>query len=652
MPENYAEFPKMEQGTIPPVSNKTSQLPKSENPYIFRPYEGKAVLNPKQEEQKNHPFCDGGNNRLWFGAILIISLLMANNRECLSQQYASYAQYAQQVQQAQNTQYNNNTQYNANVQYAATPQNGQQAVMIGTPGYSNGSSAVPAASHPALPTSERRSGSIMEPVPAAATAAPAAAAPYAAAPYIMTPARQVAMQTPAQQGIIREGNSGGTVVYNSPVGNAPAANPTLANAPTANVPTANAAPGETLEEAWTIALSNSRQLQARRFETNSATYKIEAAKGLRRPKVANSTALTSLDKQPMFHTDLDLGPFGSLGLDMPMMDKDFMSSVTSVTVPLYLGGRVHAMIQSASSLATALESGEKIEELDLKYKVAETYFLVLRVQQLLKVAQEAETTTASHEKDAQRLLSNGIVTKNVLLAAQVAHAEARQNVIKANNSLKLSEAAYNRLLWRSLDAPVLLQETDIPPVSTDLESLTATALRLRPELRALAAKSQALAAQSKVHRAARLPQVAIVGAHTYLEDKAINPNSNFSASLGMVWVPYDGGTSRAQQDSAMMEAQSAVKEREDAETGIQLQVYQCWLDEQNTRERVDVARTAVQQADENLRVVTRSFHEGLVNHTEVLDAQTLRTTAGVNYAHARYDAILATYHLHRAIGEF
>jgi outer membrane protein TolC len=51
-----------------------------------------------------------------------------------------------------------------------------------------------------------------------------------------------------------------------------------------------------------------------------------------------------------------------------------------------------------------------------------------------------------------------------------------------------------------------------------------------------------------------------------------------------------------------------------------------------------------------LRVVTRQFQEGLVNHTEVLDAQTLQTAAATNLCNATYDAILATYRLKRVIG--
>lgn len=90
--------------------------------------------------------------------------------------------------------------------------------------------------------------------------------------------------------------------------------------------------------------------------------------------------------------------------------------------------------------------------------------------------------------------------------------------------------------------------------------------------------------------------------------------------------------------------------RDEIRSLIELQVRSAWTTEQETRNRILVAEQGRVQADENLRVVSRQFQEGLVNHTEVLDAQTLQTTAAMNLCHAIYDAIVATYRLRRAIG--
>ncbi len=417
----------------------------------------------------------------------------------------------------------------------------------------------------------------------------------------------------------------------------------------------DSARGETLEEAWNAALSVSRSLSAKDYERLGAEATVNAARGVGMPKISNVTGVHALSDEPAIKTEAPLSRlspmFPNLTLESPVCDTEFATTTTALTIPIFMGGRVQSMIEAAQAASCAIGAGRQIQEKDLKYEVAQTYFLVLRVRHLYEVAVEAEKTIAEHEKDAQRLLDNGIVTKNVILAAQVAHANAKQDLIKAQNAVTISQAAYNRLLWRPLDTPVNLADVDIPPLSGDLDALTQTAVSHRPELSALTYKSQALSAKSRVYQADRLPQVAAIGTHDYIKNTHLNENSFFTGSLGVAWTPFDGGVSRNRQAAAEYEAMAVTREYEEAESKIRLQVYKCWQDEQETRERVRTAEKAVESAEENLRVVNRGFKEGLTNHTEVLDAQTMLTHARSNLANACYDAILATYYLQRATGE-
>ena len=413
--------------------------------------------------------------------------------------------------------------------------------------------------------------------------------------------------------------------------------------------------GETLEEAWAVALAASRSLSAQDYQRLGAEANVNAARGVALPKVSNVSGMHTVSEELAIKTDVPMSQLipslPDISLETPVNDKDFATSTTAVTIPIYMGGRVLNMIEAAEAASNAIGYGRRISEQDLKYEVAKTYFLVLRIRHLHEVAADAEHTVAEHVKDAQRLLDNGIVTKNVLLAAEVAYANAKQDLIKAENAVNLSQAAYNRLLWRPLDTPVEIADVDIPSLSGDLESLTNQAVKCRPELAALSHKSRALAAKSRVYRADRLPQVAAIGTHEYIENSHLSENSFFTGSLGVAWTPFDGGVSRNRQTATEYEAMSVTREYEEAESKIRLQVYQCWQDEQETRHRVEAAEKAVESAEENLRVVTRGFREGVTNHTEVLDAMTLRTLAQSNLANACYDAVLATYHLQRATGQ-
>ena len=78
--------------------------------------------------------------------------------------------------------------------------------------------------------------------------------------------------------------------------------------------------------------------------------------------------------------------------------------------------------------------------------------------------------------------------------------------------------------------------------------------------------------------------------------------------------------------------------------------HQAYLALSESRQRIDVAEEGLNAAAENLRMVRDRYREGLINNTEVLDAETLLTKSDSNLANAKYDAVLADLMLKRAIG--
>lgn len=431
---------------------------------------------------------------------------------------------------------------------------------------------------------------------------------------------------------------------------------------------------ETLEQALQNAVEQSRTQRALALKRGASQSATTAARTLRNPKISNTTTYVGLLNQPRSKTDVDLsGTMGTLAgslpsdvlsavapalsslptqmqIATPLVDKNFVTTVTSVTVPIYLGGRVEALAQEAEAMTQAIEAGEEVDLQKVKLETIEAYFLVLRTRSLRQVAIDAVETAKSHLDDATRMENVGILTKNVVLAAQVAYSEARQTELRVATAQKVAETAYNRVQWRPLDSPVALQDREPEAPLENVEELMNAAVATRGELKALSAEGRALQAQVNVARADVRPQVAALGAYSYVENSHITANSNATAAIGVTWTPFDGGTSRARQQAARQNAMAVARMREETESEVRAQVRQAWLLQKEARERIDLARIAVEQATENHRVVTRGFQEGTLNHTEALDAATRLTAAKSSYANAKYDAILATERLRSAVG--
>jgi outer membrane protein TolC len=184
----------------------------------------------------------------------------------------------------------------------------------------------------------------------------------------------------------------------------------------------------------------------------------------------------------------------------------------------------------------------------------------------------------------------------------------------------------------------------------DVDQLTGMALQQRPELAALSAQATALREQAAGTQAKLAPQAALMGGYVYQQNQYMDPNGLGVLGVGIEWNAFDSGRVRNQADALCRKAESVLRMRKDAESQIALEVRQKWLDLQTARQRVQVARQATAQADENLRVAQNRYQQQAGTNTEVLDAESLRVQAYTNLYNSSYQSVLAGLRLRRAVG--
>ena len=128
--------------------------------------------------------------------------------------------------------------------------------------------------------------------------------------------------------------------------------------------------------------------------------------------------------------------------------------------------------------------------------VAEYYVSVLKARRQIEVAENRATSLAAHARDVQGMFDAGLRPKTDLLSAQVALADARQQVFRAQNALETAQAYYNRILGRPLTDPVHLAELANANVPGDVEELSRQAMQSRPEIAQLSAQTCVLREQA------------------------------------------------------------------------------------------------------------------------------------------------------------
>jgi outer membrane protein TolC len=411
-----------------------------------------------------------------------------------------------------------------------------------------------------------------------------------------------------------------------------------------NVPPVEAQ--ETLDVAWQIALSIDQRVAAGDFNASAAEHSLNAAYAERLPSLNLGANYLAMSDQLAIKANVPPLPQTQL----PFFGRDSFGFNAVVSQPIYTFGRISSGIDAAGAEVDANQADAQRTRLDIKMSVAEIYIAVLRAIRVVEVDGSRVASLAAHERDVENRFRKGVASRNDLLAVQVALADAQQQAVQARNALDMLSAAYNRALRRRLTDPVRLVDLPGDVGIGNVDELTNLACACRPELAALSAQARALRCQADAERAKRAPQIGVSGGYIYQQDQYVDPNGVAGIALTAQWNAFDSGRSNERAAALCQRSEALLRMRSDAESTIALEVRQKWLEVQTARDRLDFARKATAQADENTRVVRDRYLQGLATNTEVLDGETLRAQAYMNLYNSYYESILAGLRVRRAVG--
>jgi outer membrane protein len=404
----------------------------------------------------------------------------------------------------------------------------------------------------------------------------------------------------------------------------------------------------TLKESIGIALEKSPTIQSAQSAIKGAEYQRRAAFSDFLPQVNTQYSYTRLD-QP---------PFATIsGTRVLTGTRDNYNWSTSVTQPVFTGG---ALINSYLLAKLGVDTAKVqfvLTKLDLALQVKQAYYTVLTTEKGLEVAQQAVAQLESHYTVAKAFFDVGITAKNDLLAAEVQLAQTRQNLITAEHNLEVARAVFNTLLRRDINEPVRLGESlEYTAMTINMNALYDEALRERPEIKLSELGIQSAKREVGIAASKLLPQVSIVYTYERLGDDPSVEGSRFQRMhdwnvMGVAqWTVWDWGKAWwgvGEQKAKAFQAQLALEQAKDS---VKLDVQSAALTVTAAKKNIQVAETALGQAEEDFRINEERFKEQVGTTTDVLDSLTRLTQARTNYYTAMSDYNVAKARLLRAIG--
>lgn len=325
----------------------------------------------------------------------------------------------------------------------------------------------------------------------------------------------------------------------------------------------------------------------------------------------------------------------------------------SLLQPIYTGGKLTAanrMAEEGRAMA-----GENIRKTEAEVIVAthQAYHMLVRAQEMGEVARRYQTMLDELKKNVEAALRHGMRTRHDVLKVQVKLNEAELSVQRADNALQLAQMN----LCHYVGLPLHTLVRAVAPSADSISSLPTTLTTAHRPEHALLEHQVALAKQQeKLAHSELLPTANLAASYLYahggkLADTPIIDQATATVGLA-VTMPLDlFGASSSKVRSAKAAHRIAQMEQEELGERMSLELAQCRnaYDEADTSVRL--CTTALQQAEEHVRLSRQQYEVGLEPLSDYLEAQALYATCNSDLVEARCQKNIARVKLLRAAGQ-
>jgi outer membrane protein len=435
----------------------------------------------------------------------------------------------------------------------------------------------------------------------------------------------------------------------------------LAGTPAVAQSTASNAPPAalTLKEAVQTALEKNPSVQAADAYAKAVEQGIRVARAGRYPRQDFSEGFTrgnnpvyvfgSLLTQRQFTAaNFDLGT-----LNVPSPLDNFRTAFTA-SMPLYDAGQISRQTKNARLEAQGASEARNRTRQQIIFGVVQAYLNELLAREDVQVAQSSVDLTKADLARAENRQQQGLAVPSDVLSAQVQLAQSKEELLGAQNAVAVAQAALNVAMGLPEDAPTQvagrLKEINIQPGT--LEEHQNRALAMRPDYHQAELGKERADNGIRMARAEFLPKLNLFSSwEVDNQTFATRGGNNWAMGATLNFNLFDGGANRARLAESKARERQAEAMRSRMASAVRLQVREAYLNLETARQRVDVSRDAVSQAEESLRIIQNRYEAGLATITDLLRAETARATARMNNLNAVFDYRLGYAALELATGE-
>ena len=382
----------------------------------------------------------------------------------------------------------------------------------------------------------------------------------------------------------------------------------------------------TLDQAVNMALTNNPSGKIAVFDYEAAKGALTAARSSRWPTIAGT------------HTDARSLSAPTAVINPNPKETDKYSNVINASWVLWSGNKVESQISQAKLALDSSQWGIAKARQQLKFDATTGYFNLMGARDSVKLSQESVERLENYLRDTKLQFEVGVVAKVDVLRSEVALAQARQDLIVAQNTYDIAMAKLNNIIGLPLSTELSVKgDLSYVNFETDIATTIDTALRQRPEISQSTDAAKSAQEAVTVAKAGYLPTVTAKYS-TGWNDNTFSgwDNHNWTAYLTTDWTFLDSGLTAGNVKKAVEGFHKAQEQLKQTVDGVRLEVRSTYLSLKAAGQSIQTSSAAVGLAEEDYKIKVIRYQAGVGTNLDVLDAQVALTTAKNNLLKSMY----------------
>ncbi len=326
------------------------------------------------------------------------------------------------------------------------------------------------------------------------------------------------------------------------------------------------------------------------------------------------------------------------GMDVQMGDRNPLTANVDIYQTLFDFGKSISNYKASTEMLSARKASVESVKRMVLLEFIVSYFDLLEAEKMIIVTEKEIESLTSYLGDMEQLYAQGIIVENDLLPAKVKLADAKQKRIASINRREIAASGINTMLTMPLTVDIATQDvkSDIPNLP-ELGGAWASAEAKRPEILFFDKQIKSSTLRERAKTVQNLPTVYADAGYTYTQNQFMVNQSDTYIKIAAKMDLYDGGVTGAEIMKERHLHRKLQEERNKIVEDIRYEVKRSYLGLKDAIEKLEVAKGALDQAEENVRFYRVKYNNGAATSTDVLEAINLETKAEINYYSVDYE---------------